>query len=171
VKLDDGTEIKGSILAVGAGLLSDLSWLKESGLEVEQGLLCSSKLQTSDENVFAAGDIAQFDDAIAGRVRQVVNWTNAIGQGSLAANNMTGQDKEFKFVSSYATRIGDLELSFIGDIDQSKADNVRLLHQEDAILELFDRNNKTVGAIIIGSAKQRTEITNSISNSNNLYNL
>ena len=171
VKLDDGTEIKGSILAVGAGLLSDLSWLKESGLEVEQGLLCSSKLQTSDENVFAAGDIAQFDDAIAGRVRQVANWTNAIGQGSLAANNMTGQDKEFKFVSSYATRIGDLELSFIGDIDQSKADNVRLLHQEDAILELFDRNNKTVGAIIIGSAKQRTEITNSISNSNNLYNL
>lgn len=171
VRLDDGTEIQGSILAVGTGLMSDLNWLKESGLEVDQGLICSSKLQTSDKNVFAAGDIAQFDDVKAGRIRQIANWTNAIKQGSLVAKNMLGQDEEFEFVSSYATRIGDLELSFVGDTDRSKADNVRLLHGEDAILELFDRNDKTVGAIILGSAKQRTEITKAISDSDNLYNL
>lgn len=171
VRLDDGTEIQGSILAIGTGLLSDLSWLKESGLEVDQGLLCSSKLQTSDENVFGAGDIAQFDDVIVSRIRQIANWTNAIKQGSLVAKNMLGQDEEFEFVSSYATRIGDLELSFVGDTDRSKADDVRLFHQEGAILELFDRNNKTVGAVILGSAKQRTEITKAISTLSTLYTL
>lgn len=171
VRLDDGTEIQGSILAIGTGLLSDLSWLKESGLEVDQGLLCSSKLQTSDENVFGAGDIAQFDDVIVGRIRQIANWTNAIKQGSLVAKNMLGQDEEFEFVSSYATRIGDLELSFVGDTDRSKADNVRLLQEENATIELFDRNNKTVGTVILGSAKRRAEITEAISTLPTLYTL
>ncbi|MBU4314969.1 FAD-dependent oxidoreductase [Patescibacteria group bacterium] len=170
IKLSDGTEIRGAILAVGIGLESDLSWVSDCGLEADKGIVCDSHLQTSDLNIFTAGDIAQFDDIICERKHQIVNWTNAIEQGRATASAMAGDSQEFKFVSSYATRIGDLELTFIGDTGRPEADNIARVEKDGAVIELFERNKKTVGAVILGSAKERTTITKAITNKT-LYNI
>lgn len=169
VRLDDGAEIRGKVLAVAIGLESDLVWVSGSEIKVDKGILCDSYLMTSSLDVFCAGDIAQFDDIISGRQRQVVNWTNAIEQGITCAHNMNGEKLEYKFVSSYASRIGNLEITFIGDTSLEGAQSLSRIVKDNAVLELFVRNNKTVGAVILGSAKERQAITKAITEQK-LYN-
>lgn len=161
VKLSNGTEIKGAIMAVGVGLQTDGQWLVESGLEVERGVTCDEKL-FADEDIYIVGDVCEFEDGIMDRAMHVGNWTNAIQQGRCAAVNIMGEDQKYGFVSSYATRLGGIEITFIGDTDRSISQEVRRIEDRDCVLEIFDRNNRTTGAVIFGKSKERAVITKAI---------
>jgi NAD(P)H-nitrite reductase large subunit len=163
LKLSDGTEIPAKMLGVGIGIVPDWSMLKDAGLAIDQGVLCNEFLETNIENVYTAGDVAQFQDIVVGRQYLVGNWLNALMQGRVAAGNMLGEHKAFELVSSYTTELLGLEMAFIGDTSREAADEVRQvkLGKEEAI-ELFDRNGSTVGAVLIGDVKPRQAITNAI---------
>jgi NAD(P)H-nitrite reductase large subunit len=162
IKLDDGTQIKAGILALGIGLEADLSWLEGSGVKTDIGVLCDDHLQTSIKDIYASGDIAQFNDCVLGRNHLVANWTNAIEQAMTVSKNMSHEDSQYRFVSSYATRLGDLEITFIGDTQRSEADTVSFEQKDNTTYEFFVRKDCTVGAVILGSAKNRKEITKAI---------
>lgn len=163
VKLSSGDEIRGSILAVGTGVMSDKGWLEESGLKVGTGLISDSELKVS-EDIYTVGDICEFNDGIMERQMHIGNWTNAIQQGRSVAQSLDGDASDYQFVSSYATRLGGIEITFIGDTDRSVVDEVRRQVVGDAVLELFDRDNRTVGAVILGFTKERAVITKAIQN-------
>ncbi len=161
VKLSSGTEIKGSILAVGVGIQTDGQWLIESGIEVGRGATCDKRFEIQ-EDIYTIGDVCEFEDGIMERAMHVGNWTNSIQQGRCVAANVLSEKCDYEFVSSYATRLGDIEITFIGDTDRSIAQDVCRIEDGDAVIELFDRGNRTVGAVILGSTKERTKITKAI---------
>jgi len=164
VRLSDGTEIQGSILGVGVGVETDAQWLVESGFGIQRGVLCDSKLEIPEKHIYSIGDVCEFDDVIMERVMHIGNWTNAIMQGKRAAQNAIDDSHDYEFVSSYATRLGDIEITFIGDTDRSEAQSVRRFDDDGVVIELFDRNNRTVGAVILGLTKERVKITKAIQN-------
>ncbi|MBT3230708.1 FAD-dependent oxidoreductase [Candidatus Uhrbacteria bacterium] len=161
VKLSSGVEIGGSILAVGVGVQTDGQWVIESGFDVERGVTCSKSLEVQ-EDIYTIGDVCEFEDGIMDRAMHIGNWTNAIMQGRCAATNALGDKCDYEFVSSYATRLGDIEITFIGDTDRSIAQDVRMLEQEGSTIELFDRGGRTVGAVILGLTPERAKITKAI---------
>ena len=161
VKLSDGTEIKGSILAVGVGVQTDGQWLVESGFEVDRGVV-SDKFLEVEEDIYTVGDVCEFEDGIMERAMHIGNWTNAIMQGRNAAASALDDKSDYKFVSSYATRLGDTEITFIGDTDRSIMQEVRRIEKDGSVVELFDRGGRTVGAIILGLTKERSNITKTI---------
>lgn len=163
VKLKDGRELPARILGVGIGQKIDDKLLKEAKIPVEQGVVVNEYLETSIENVYAAGDVAEFMDTVVNRRVKYSNWMNAQMQGRTVGATMAGERTAFKLVSSYATNLLGLHLVFLGDIDRDKADEVRAgIRTDEASQELFFRDGKLVGAVLIGDVSARATLTQAI---------
>ncbi|MBI4713655.1 FAD-dependent oxidoreductase [Candidatus Uhrbacteria bacterium] len=155
-----------SIVGVGTGIESDFSWLKSAGLEVNTGIVANEFLETNILDVYTAGDVCEFYDVIVGHHLNVGNWMNAIVQGRVAAQNMTGKKTVFELVSSYATNLLGLEIIFIGDVLKESSDEVRLIGsvEDGGITQLFGRKGQLVGAVLLNRNSNRQLITDLIKN-------
>ena len=163
VRTSAGDEYAGSILGVGIGIERKMKLLTNAGIEIDRGVVANEYLETSAEGVYTAGDIAQFFDVTADRQILAGNWMNAMTQGRVVGKTMGGERTKFELVSSYATNLLGLEVTFIGDCSRSSADEVvQHVAQDDQSIELFQRDGRTVGAVMIGSASERQAITNAI---------
>ncbi|MBI4438245.1 NAD(P)/FAD-dependent oxidoreductase [Candidatus Uhrbacteria bacterium] len=152
------------LLGVGIGTSPDFSWLKAAGVDVGAGVRTNAFLETNIPHVYAAGDIAEFFDEIVGRHIQAGNWMNAMSQGRAAAHIMSGEREPFHLVSSYATNALGLEIIFVGDTLKDAADEVRVLGSVHAlgVTQIFVRQGRVVGGVLIGRNQDRAAITKAI---------
>jgi 3-phenylpropionate/trans-cinnamate dioxygenase ferredoxin reductase subunit len=91
ITLHDGVEIVSDLAIVGIGAAPNTALAQRSGLEVDDGILVDSRLQTSDPDVFAAGDACRFLHPRLQRHIRLENWKNAEDQAQVAARNMLGK--------------------------------------------------------------------------------
>jgi phthalate 3,4-dioxygenase ferredoxin reductase subunit len=89
VRLTDGTELPAATVVVGIGATPNDGWLADSGLPIDDGVLCDQYSRAVDApDVFAVGDVARwFHPGHREHVR-VEHWTNAVDQGVCAAHNI-----------------------------------------------------------------------------------
>lgn len=92
VILDDGTEIPCDLVIVAAGVRPAIGCVKNSGIQTGRFLEVDSKMQTSAEDIYAAGDVTGLSGI----------WPNAMKQGQTAAYNMCGICAEY--VDRYAMK-------------------------------------------------------------------
>lgn len=153
-----------NILGVGIGVKPDFSILQDTGIECDEGIRVNAQLQTSVPNVYACGDVAQFEDVHAGRERVVGNWMNAQMQARTLAKTICGSPTTFDLVSSYATNVLGLECIFIGDTQRSAAEHVQVkgAARDGSVVEGYVRNGKLVGVTMIGSSHDRAKYTQAI---------
>ena len=88
VRLTDGTVIAAEVVVVGVGVAPVTDWLKDSGLELRDGVVCDATLNAGAPDVYAAGDVARWPNALFGEEIRVEHWTNAAEQGAAAAHNL-----------------------------------------------------------------------------------
>ena len=91
-----GLAIECDAVVVGAGVRPDAMLAQRAGLEVDDGIVCDSKLQTSAEGIYAAGDCCSYDSVVHGRRLRVEHWDVAMQQGMHAARNMLGEDARLR---------------------------------------------------------------------------
>lgn len=156
--LKNGNKIKASLAGVGIGISRNTDFL--SGLEVGGGILTDEFLETSRPGIFAAGDVADFFDVVAGRRRAIGNWTNSFLQGRTAALNMRGARNVFKNVSAYNITNLDLKLTFVGDTDAY--DGVLERVGRNTLLRALFKENKLKGAVLINRFDDKIRITEMI---------
>ncbi len=87
-----GLAIECDAVVVGAGVRADAMLAQRAGLEVDDGIVCDSKLRTSVEGIYAAGDCCSYDSVVHGRRLRVEHWDVAMQQGMHAAGNMLGDE-------------------------------------------------------------------------------
>lgn len=163
VRLADGTEIPAAIMGVGLGIHPDTALLREAGIQVERGIIANNFLETSVQDVYTAGDAAEFDHALFGRRLQTGNWLNAQMQARAVAKTMRGERTPYALLTSYATTLLGLHIVFIGDTNPAVADEVRSEGDEGRATDLYLRGGKIVGAVLIGDVAQRAATTKAIS--------
>ncbi len=158
-KIADGEKIKSAITAAGIGLSRNLEAF--AGLEVGPpaggGILTNEFLETSQPGIFAAGDVAEFFDLVAGRRRIVGNWTNSFLQGRAAALNMLGRRVLFKNVSTYNISCLDERLTFAGDTEDF--DDALEIKKDGTLLRALFKENKLKGAVLINRFNDKIEMT------------
>lgn len=163
VVLADGTELPAAIMGVGLGIHPDAALLRDAGLAVGKGIIANNFLETSEPDVYTAGDAAEFDHALFSRHLQVGNWLNAQMQARAVAKTMRGERTEYALLTSYATNLLGLHVVFIGDANPAYADEVRShTAEEGKAVDLYLRSGKIVGAVLIGDVTQRAAITKTI---------
>jgi 3-phenylpropionate/trans-cinnamate dioxygenase ferredoxin reductase subunit len=111
-----GRAIECDTVIVGAGVRPDTMLAERSGLDVDNGITCDSKLQTSLEGVYAAGDCCSYESVVhGGRRLRVEHWDVAMQQGMHAAKNMLGEDSDYDVVPYFFSDLADwASLEYVG---------------------------------------------------------
>lgn len=162
IKLADGTEIPADAIMVQAGIRSNVDVAKESGLDVDRGIIVDDSLKTKYDNVYAAGDCAQIGDFTIGL------WTSSMEMGKIAGNNMVGDSqvyekpKPFSLLTIGDTKIFSAGLSSAEGIEELKAE------KDGNIYKLFKLDNKYVGGILWGDVKYQNDVKDIVFNGKDL---
>jgi 3-phenylpropionate/trans-cinnamate dioxygenase ferredoxin reductase subunit len=90
VMLSDGRELSGDTVVVGIGLIPNDELARDAGLVCDGGVVVDAQCRTSDPDIFAAGDVASWHCAWAGRRMRLESWQNAQEQGIAAARSALG---------------------------------------------------------------------------------
>ncbi|MFE7718538.1 NAD(P)/FAD-dependent oxidoreductase [Nocardia rhizosphaerihabitans] len=108
VVLAGGAELAADTVVVGIGARPEVTLAKRCGLGLGEtgGVLCDSTLRTSDENIWAAGDVCEFDSIRHGRSVRIEHDRVASAQGRHAARAMLGDDVSFTTYPYFWTTIG-----------------------------------------------------------------
>jgi 3-phenylpropionate/trans-cinnamate dioxygenase ferredoxin reductase subunit len=112
-----GKTIPCDSVVVGVGVSPDVSLAKKAGLELGErgGVLTDSKLATSAVDVFAAGDIAEYDSVIHQQRMRIEHWDVAENQGKTAARSMLGHTDPHDVVPYFFSDLSDWTwLEYVG---------------------------------------------------------
>ena len=93
VTFHDGSAIDGDIVMPFFGVAPALDFMLGSGVDIERGLLVQPNLRTTNEAIYAAGDVCQIWSDAEKRYRFYYGWKNVRAMGELAAKNITGADE------------------------------------------------------------------------------
>jgi 3-phenylpropionate/trans-cinnamate dioxygenase ferredoxin reductase component len=105
-----GLELPADTVIVGAGVSPDVTLAQRAGLTIgERGGVCTnSHLQTSDPDIYAAGDIAEYESVIHGGDRiRIEHWDVAENQGKAAALSMMGRAEPYDTVPYFFSDLSD----------------------------------------------------------------
>ena len=90
VRLDSGRLLDAGLVISATGVRANIGFLEGSGIRVDAGVQVNNQLQTSDANVYAAGDVAQGLDFSTGEYSVQAIQPTAVEHGRIAASNMAG---------------------------------------------------------------------------------
>lgn len=113
-----GRAVDGDCVLVGIGVTPNLEFALAAGLDVDEkknGVLVNEFLETSAPDVWAAGDMAGFQDPVLGKQWRVEHWNNAFWHGEIAGANMTGQHVPYDHVANFFSDELDIHFELFGD--------------------------------------------------------
>ncbi len=93
--LADGTELKAQLVISAAGLQPNLDFLVPTLARVGTGVIVDNFLETTETDIYAAGDVSESRDIITGRSNLSAVWPRASEQGYCAGHNMAGFAKQY----------------------------------------------------------------------------
>ncbi len=110
-----GRTVEGDMVVVGAGVRPDAMLAQRAGLEVDDGIVCDARLETSAPGIYAAGDVCSYDSVIHGRRLRVEHWDVALHQGRYAARAMLGEQEPYRVVPYFFSDLADwASLEYVG---------------------------------------------------------
>lgn len=115
VKLEDGTELNADRLVLALGVEPRTELAEFAGLKVEDGVVVDEMLQTSAKDVYAAGDIASYPDALLG-TRRVEHADAAETQGLAAGKAMAGKGEAYTHTPFFWGDLFEAGYEAIGEI-------------------------------------------------------
>ena len=98
ITLHSGKTLPCKVVVLSTGIRPRLELPEKIGLKVNKGIIVDDKLQTSIEDIYAAGDVAEHNGICYGL------WIPSMEQGKAAGANMAGVDTYYKG-SSIETRL------------------------------------------------------------------
>ena len=164
IRLKDKRVIDGDLVLFSTGIRSRTGLAQAAGLEINRGVVVDKGLRTSAEDIFAAGDVTEFD----GRVYGII--PPAIEQARVAAANMEapGSSTYAGTMPSTTLKVAGAELTSHGESvveDEHKGEEhkyVQLRHADPAnghYRKLVLRDGRIVGAILLNDKERVRPVT------------
>ena len=119
VRTKSGREIEGEVVVVGAGVHPDVRLADKAGLEVDDGIVCDERLQTSVEGIYAAGDLCSYQSVVHGRRLRVEHWDVALQQGQYAGKAMLGEERPYDVMPYFFSDLADwVSYEYVGPAER-----------------------------------------------------
>lgn len=153
VNTASGESFEAPLVVAGVGVRYNVELLEGTGLvEPGRGVRVNRYLETGAEGLWAAGDVAAFDDPVLGSRLHVEHWLHAQHQGRHAARNMTGAREPYARVSSYDTELFGVPLVAVGapEIAESWSETEGLEAGSGAAVG--EAGGRAVAAFLVGEA-------------------
>jgi NAD(P)H-nitrite reductase large subunit len=158
------------ILGVAIGVFPRKDLAESAGLTVDHGIVVNETLQTSDPDIYAAGDVAQILDPVTGRYILDSLWSTSLLQGRAAGYAMSGFPIPYqKGISLNITRLAGLTTTIIGSVGGGRDSDVAGINRGDSdswrqapdalVVQIDNEGNRVrlqvgletlVGAVVMG---------------------
>lgn len=158
ITLKSGRILNANAIVYAIGTRPNIELAKEAGIHCGRGVKINQHLQTSDPNIFALGEIAEFEDQLFGIT------SAAEEQANILANFMAGDiSSSYKgSVSMNILKFSDLDVCSVGDIHKPENDDS---YEEIILLDIHKRyykkcivkNDLLIGAILMGNKNEFAE--------------
>ncbi len=114
---DRGEDLLTSSVLAGIGIVPNTRIAEEAGLDVSDGIEVNTKLQTSHDDVYAAGDVARFYNAGLGKSLRVEHEDNALTMGEMAGAAMAGEKIDYDYLPYFYSDLFDVGYEAIGELN------------------------------------------------------
>ena len=167
VTLKDGKKLPCDLLILAVGVRPQTELAEKAGLDVNRGIITDTQtMQTSNPDIYAAGDCCVSVDMLDGSKKIIALWPNAVQQGNVAGSQMAGA--EVTVGNTYSVNAIDffgLRICTCGLINaQGEQYNDKIKQNGDVYKRLVFEGDKLVGYVLINSSVNAGMYTNLISN-------
>lgn len=152
VALTDQTTVEADVVVVGIGVIPNTEWLHESGLLIEDGVLCDATTLAAP-GVVACGDVARWPNPLFGEVMRVEHWEHALDMGAHAARRLLAGDQAgepFAPVPFFWSDQYDRKIQLAGRVRPT--DEIQVVAGSVAdrkFCALYGRDGRVVGALAL----------------------
>jgi 3-phenylpropionate/trans-cinnamate dioxygenase ferredoxin reductase component len=159
VVTESGLAVECDTVVVGAGVRPDAMLAQRAGLEVDQtGIVCDSKLQTSAEGIYAAGDCCSYESVVHGRRIHVEHWDVAMQQGVKAAANMLGAEEDYDVVPYFFSDLADwASLEYVGPAYEWDREVWRGSAEDGEFSVWYLQGDRVAGCLSVGRSEELAE--------------
>jgi len=156
-----GLSLDADAAVVGAGVTPDVALARKAGIEIgdQGGVRCSSRLQSSVEGIFAAGDMCEYESPVhGGRLVRIEHWDVAFNHGKTAALNMLGQDVPHEVVPYFFSDLSDWGgLEYVGPAYDWDEEVVRGSYDDGSFTTFYVRDGVVKAALTVGRSEDLDE--------------
>lgn len=153
----DGGTVACDLVVAGIGVTPVTDPVAKSGIETANGVVVNEYLETSRPGIYAAGDMANYQDTLFGKRRRAEHWDNAVSQGQHAARVVMGDRAAFVHVPYFFSDVFDLSYEFWGD----PADAEKIVERGDLSSNSFSvwwlREERLVAAFTMNRPDEERE--------------
>lgn len=148
VKLADGREIPADLVVMAVGIRPYTEVAKESGLDVNRGIVVNDVMQTSDSNVYAVGECAEHNGKVYGLVAPLYE------QGKVLADHLTNKETNgYKGSTTFTSlKVSGCDLYSAGQIvENAEIKGIEIFNSVDNnYKKIFLKYGNVVGAVLYG---------------------
>jgi 3-phenylpropionate/trans-cinnamate dioxygenase ferredoxin reductase component len=118
VTLGSGRTLEGDVVVAGLGIVPSVELAQAAGLAVDNGILVDEQGRVDGrDDVFAAGDVANFPSPVLGRRFRVEHEDHARAHGKLVGANMAGAGERYEHLPFFYSDMFDLGYEAVGEVD------------------------------------------------------
>ncbi len=149
VTLSDGEQIKAGMVIISAGVRANTELAKKIGLITNRGVVVDSRMQSSQKDIYACGDCAEFQGISYGV------WPEAVEEGKVAGANAAGEEVEYTAKEPALTFHG-MNTALFAAGDNGKNPNLlyKTIVYQDMGREQYQKyyflNDRLCGVILLG---------------------
>jgi nitrite reductase (NADH) large subunit len=155
VHLEDGRELPADLVVISAGVTPNLELAHQAGVAVNRGIIVDEHMCTSDPQIYAAGDNAEFHGRLYGL------WIPSKKEGAIAGHNAVNHEKIFnEDPPSARLKVLGIDLFSIGQITAQEGDKVLAQQTNGNYASFVFHEGKLVGAILLGDASLAVPVQN-----------
>jgi len=153
VQLQDGRVLPAELVLFSTGIRSEVGLAREAGIEVKRGVVVDERLCTSAQDVFAAGDAAEFEGHVYGIIPP------SIEQARVAAANMVapGSATYAGSLPSTTLKVAGAELTSLGECLLDGEGYTPLRHVDPAAghyRKFLLHHGQIIGAIVLNDTER-----------------
>jgi 3-phenylpropionate/trans-cinnamate dioxygenase ferredoxin reductase subunit len=152
IDLNNNNQIDVDFIIAGIGSIANVELFENTSLKLDDGIVIDEFCRTSVEDVFAAGDVANFFHPFYGTQMRLESYQHAQNHGIAAAKNILGLNSPYIQIPWIWSDQFDLNLQLVGICNDFDQEIQRGDILEEGIIYFFLKNKKIIGACGIGIA-------------------
>lgn len=146
VLMGDGDKLKTDLVLLSTGVRSNIELFEDTNLKIKRAVDVNKYMETNLEDVYAAGDIAEYNGDFYGI------WLPSMKMGQTAGKNMSGEKQEFPgVVSSHTLKVAGINVVSAGNLDPDNELDHEIEEKQRGYKRVIrNKEGKVVGLIIVG---------------------
>lgn len=113
---DHGGKIRVDAIVAGIGIQPNVELAQSIGLKIGNGIVVDDTLLTSQPDIYAAGDVAEFRNPTLNKRLRIEHEDNANNMGKQAGRNMAGANEPYRHLSYFYSDLFELGYEAVGEL-------------------------------------------------------